>query len=148
MSSVEQSDKVKYLQKLRDDWPEMYGEKGYYPNLINELLAEIPEATSLLGTNKPLNKTLRTYNLFESTQRSEWNNNDESVRPKNTFGKPTPKQKNKRSQAAKHPLTSLFEDSYTKFFNIPGDTETAGDDLAFHHIRLTLAFHRSGRYQM
>ena len=27
----------------------------------------------------------------------------------------------------------LFEETYTKFFNIPGETETTGDYLAFHH---------------
>ena len=96
LSKVRQNEKVKYLQELRDDFPNMYGKKGDYPNLINKLLAEIPEATSLLGTDKPLNETLRTYDLFESARRSEWNNNGESVRPNNTFGKPTPKQ-NERS---------------------------------------------------
>ena len=93
MSKVKQNEKVKYLQELGNEWPRMYGEKGQYPDLIDELLAEIPEAAGLADTDEPLYETMGTFDLFENPWRFERNNDDESARPNNTFDEPTPKKK-------------------------------------------------------
>ena len=129
MKKVKQNKKARYLRELRKDWPTMYGEKGQFPNLIDELLAELPEAERLADTDEPLDEAMGIFDLFENPWGFERNNDDESARPNNTFDEPTAKQKNKRSQAVTQPLESLFEDSYTKFFTIPAGIGTVDDDL-------------------
>ena len=64
MKKVKQNKKARYLRELRKDWPTMYGEKGQFPNLIDELLAELPEADGLTDADEPLDEALRTYDFF------------------------------------------------------------------------------------
>ena len=134
-SIFEKNEKTKYLKSLREECPTLYGEKGKFPNLVDELLAELSEAERHADTIESAHQFMVDFGYIENPRRSEQNSDDWDDRPNNTFGRPTPKKKNKRPKAVPQPLESLFEDSYTKFFTIPASAEIE-DDITLDLILL------------